>query len=190
MFTVCRRFRQTKIYVLEVLRSLPPVTGDSVVSALWWLFGKLSKWVSQQERSQMESGSSVQKIEKNWLLLGKMMLVDNMCVMEGRIPWWRHWTVPVVHTPSYWSATLALKKETYSSVTTPDYTTWNQFLYVVFERPWSFRGPKNYLCNPCLVEGDSLGETRRRFGEHKLYPESKDTDDESTLGDPMWFLIK
>ena len=37
------------------------------------------------------------------------------------------------------------------------------------------------------VEGDSMCQTRRRFAEHKTYPngfESNDTGDETTRGDP------
>ena len=41
--------------------------------------------------------------------------------------------------------------------------------------------------DPWLVEGDSLGETRRRFAERKLYPdglESNDAEGEAARGDP------
>ena len=82
----------------------------------------------------MESLLSVETIEKGWLLLDKILLVGNVCVMDDKIPWWRYSTLPVVHTPSHWSATVSSTKEEYTCVTL-GWTTCNQFLYVVFECP-------------------------------------------------------
>ncbi len=49
--------------------------------------------------------------------------------------------------------------------------------------------PKNAVTmDPWLVEGDSLGETRRRFTERKLYLdglESNGAGDEAARGDPL-----
>jgi hypothetical protein len=84
---------------LEALWALLPVVRDDrVASVLWRLIAWLSKYVSKQGRLQIESVSSAHTIEKGWLWLGKMLF--------ARMPWWRHWTVPVVHAPFVWSANL------------------------------------------------------------------------------------
>ena len=49
---------------LEALRALLLVAGDRVASAVWRLLAKLFKEVSKRGRSQMESVSSAQTIEK------------------------------------------------------------------------------------------------------------------------------
>ena len=68
-------------------------------------------------------------------------------------------------------------------------TAWGPFLYAVFERPSKVSVvPKIAVTtDPWLVEGDSLGTTRRRFAERKLYPdglESNGTVGEAARGDP------
>jgi hypothetical protein len=64
-----------------------------------------------------------------------------------------------------------LKKEEYSCVAIVGCIACSQCLYAVFERPSKVSvAPKEIAVtmDPGLVEGDPLGETRRRFAERKL----------------------
>ena len=71
----------------EALRALLSVAGDDDVAlVLWRLLLKLSKKVSMEGRSQIESVLSAHTMEKGRLLLGRRVSAGKVRVMEGVMP--------------------------------------------------------------------------------------------------------
>jgi hypothetical protein len=86
---------------------------------------------------------------------------------------------------------LLTNEGVYSYVAAVVCITCSQFLYPVFERPSKVLvAPQNAVkWTDALLKGtrSSMGETRRRFAEHKLYPnglESNGSGGEDARGDP------